>query len=224
MTGTAGWSQSTLRVLDHTFGSPEENLVFDDRLLENGCETLRFWESPVYFVVLGRSARTEEDVDVAACAAANLPLLRRSSGGGTVLQGPGCLNYALVLSLTGRPELANVEGSYKVLLGRISRGLGIPGLEVCGSDVLLSGRKVSGSAQRRIKDRLLHHGTILYGLDLRLVERVLLEPRRQPTHRNHRTHRQFLTTLPVAPDDLKRRISRAFGGSSFPSLQRLGKS
>lgn len=213
-----------LRVLDRTFRSPEENLAFDDRLLENGCETLRFWESPVYFVVLGRSGCAEEDVDVAACAAADLPVLRRSSGGGTVLQGPGCLNYALALSLTGRPELASVEGSYKVLLGGISRGLGIPGLEVCGSDILLSGRKVAGSAQRRIKGRLLHHGAILCGLDLRLVEQVLLEPRRQPPHRNHRTHGQFLTTLPVAPEDVKQRIARAFGGSSFPSPQTPGKS
>src|SRR5262245_61126002 len=145
---------------------PEENLKLDDELLEGGHETLRFWESPVHFVVLGRSGRREEEVHVEACTAASVPVFRRSSGGGTVLQGPGCLNYTLVLSLTRRPELANVSGSYKTLLNQVARALQLPGLEVCCTDILLAGKKVSGSAQRRTRGWLLHHGTFLLGLDL----------------------------------------------------------
>ena len=184
-----------LPVLDCTLGSPEENLAFDDSLLQAGQETLRFWESPVPFVVLGRSGRVEEVVNVAACEAAGIPVLRRSSGGGTVLQGPGCLNYALVLSLAHRPALRNVPESYSILLSAVARALGVPGLEVRGSDILYHGRKVSGNAQRRTTGWLLHHGTILHGLDVRLLERLLPEPRKQPAHREGRTHRQFIGTL-----------------------------
>ena len=53
--------------MDCTLGLPEENLTFDDSLLDRGHETLRFWESAVHFVVLGRSGRVEEEVNVAAC-------------------------------------------------------------------------------------------------------------------------------------------------------------
>jgi lipoate-protein ligase A len=201
-----------LRVLDCTLGSPQENLAFDDALLEAGQETLRLWESPVPFVVLGRSGKVEEEVNVSACAAAGIPVLHRSSGGGTVLQGPGCLNFALVLSLTARPALANVRESYCFLLGRMVRALGIPGLEVRGSDILLGGRKVSGNAQRRTKGWLLHHGTILCGLDVGLVERVLLEPRRRPAHRGGRTHRQFVTMVGLTAGEVKRRVVAGFAG------------
>jgi lipoate---protein ligase len=199
-----------LRVIHKTFGSPEENLAFDDSLLDRGCEALRFWESPAYFVVLGRSGRAEEEVDLPACKTAGIPVLRRSSGGGTVLQGPGCLNYALALSLAGRPALANVRDSYGILLSRIARALGLPGLEVRGSDILLGGRKVSGNAQRRTGGWLLHHGTILHGLDVLLMERLLLEPKRRPAHRNGRTHRQFVTTLGMRPEEAQRRIMFAW--------------
>src|SRR5918995_6300671 len=126
-----------MRVIDFTFESPEENLAFDDRLLDERCETLRFWESPANFVVLGRSGRVDEEVDVTACKAVGIPVLRRSSGGGTVLQGPGCLNYALVLSLADRPALANVADSYRLLLNRVARALGLAELDVRGSDILL---------------------------------------------------------------------------------------
>src|SRR5687768_653897 len=138
-----------LRIIEYTFPSPEENLAFDDRLLDEGCETLRFWESPACFIVLGRSGTVEEEVNVSACKAAGIPVMRRSSGGGTVLQGPGCLNYSLVLSLADRHALFNVPNSYSIILNRLARAIGLAGLEVRSSDILLRGRKVSGNAQRR---------------------------------------------------------------------------
>jgi lipoate---protein ligase len=196
-----------LLVIDHTFPSPEENLAFDDDLLEAGRETLRFWESPTHFVVLGRSGKPEKEVNLGACAEAGVPVLRRSSGGGTVLQGPGCLNYALSLSLSNRPELVNVQASYRILLSEIAGTLRFPGLTVCGSDILLGDKKVSGNAQRRTRGWLLHHGTVLHGLDLNLMERLLLEPPRQPAHRRFRTHRQFVTSLQDDKSRLKHKMN-----------------
>jgi lipoate-protein ligase A len=196
-----------LRVITHTCGSAEENLALDDSLLGSGCETLRFWESPVPFVVLGRSGRAEQEADLENCRAAGVPVLRRSSGGGAVLQGPGCLNYTLIVSLTVRPELANVAESYRVLLSRVAGALGLAGLEVCGSDLLLAGRKVSGNAQRRTRGWLLHHGTLLHALDLRLVERFLREPLRTPPHRRGRTHSEFLAALPLDREALISRLA-----------------
>ncbi len=188
--------------------STEENLAWDDTLLEREQEIFRYWESPSPCVVLGRSGRAEEDVDLTACAAEGVPVLRRSSGGGTVLLAPGCLNYSLVLSLTSQPELTSVARSYEILLGWVIRSLALPSLEAAGSDILFEGRKVSGNAQRRTRGWLLHHGTLLYQeMDLGRVERLLREPTRQPAHREGKTHAQFLTKLPLAREELMARIS-----------------
>ena len=215
-----------MKVIDYTLESPEENLAFDERLLDEGCERLRFWESSTHFVVLGRSGKLDDEVNVAACKAASIPILRRSSGGGTVLQGPGCLNYALVLALAGRPALLNVAESYRILLNQIARALRVAELEVRGSDILFRARKVSGNAQRRTRGWLLHHGTILHGLDVSLMERLLLEPKRRPSHRQDRTHRHFVTMLDLSAEELKQRFLCAWSenqcsrGGQDPSTKR----
>jgi lipoate-protein ligase A len=155
-------------------------------------------------------------VNIVECQAAGIPVLRRSSGGGTVLLGPGCLNYTLTLALARRPALANVPASYRTLLNQVARALRVPGLEVHGTDILLRGRKISGNAQRRTRDWLLHHGTILHRLDLPLMECLLLEPPRQPAHRGGRTHRQFVTALDITTPRLKQRITDFWMDLSCP--------
>ena len=87
---------------DISFPTPEVNILFDEVLLflaEKGQagEVLRFWESPVPFIVLGRTGKEEDDIYLQKAKEHHIPVLRRASGGGTVLQGKGCLNYSLVL-------------------------------------------------------------------------------------------------------------------------------
>jgi len=174
-------------------------------------ETLRFWESPYAAVIVGHSTVVERDVHEDACASDGVPIVRRTSGGGTVVVGPGCLNYALALSLDRRPELRDVTRSYRIILEPIVRGLDVRGLRVCGvGDLVLNGRKVSGSAQRRGRRALLHHGTLLYDFDLSLIARYLKEPARQPAYRAGRPHLTFVTNAPLANEAIKARIAWAW--------------
>src|SRR4051812_9007384 len=91
-----------MRCLDLTLGSAAENLALDEALLvraeDGGPEVLRLWEWPAPAVVLGSGCKLAEDVDEAACGEDGVPILRRSSGGGTVLLGAGCLCFSVVLS------------------------------------------------------------------------------------------------------------------------------
>src|SRR5689334_4969218 len=95
--------------LDLTLSSPSLNLALDEALLDqceegSSDEVLRFWEPREPFVVLGYSNKVLSEVNLSYCRENNIPVLRRTSGGGTVLQGPGCLNYSLVLASERRPE------------------------------------------------------------------------------------------------------------------------
>ena len=56
-------------------------------------------------MVLGRIGKAGEDVNAEAVRKDNVPVLRRTSGGGTVVQGPGCLNYTLVLDKDRDPAV-----------------------------------------------------------------------------------------------------------------------
>jgi lipoate-protein ligase A len=210
------------RLLDLTLPSPVENLALDDALLDEldergGEPVLRFWESDRYFVVLGPSCRLIDDVHIATCEQDGIPVLRRASGGGTVLQGPGCLSYALVLPLTFHPDLASIRTTNRFILERIARALypWEPATAFRGiSDLAIDGMKVSGNAQRRKRHALLFHGTILHAMPGQLIARYLKPPVRQPDYRQGRPHETFVRTIAVPIQDLKQAIAETWGAES----------
>jgi lipoate-protein ligase A len=212
-------------LVDLTLPSPEENLALDEALLGlcsraspgTGREFLRFWESRERFVVLGVSGRLQAEVRTAECARDGIPVLRRVSGGGTVLQGPGCLSYALVLSLAERPDLRDLSRSYATVLERVAQALGIPDLGRRGtSDLAIGERKISGSAQKRTPGALLHHGTILHRFDATTVSRWLREPEKQPAYRAGRFHEAFLDNVALSAEEIKSRLAAAWSAVQGP--------
>lgn len=200
-----------------TWPTLAENLALDEALLlraeEGGPEALRLWEWPTPAVVLGAGGKLGQEIDEDACRRDRLPLMRRSSGGGTVLLGPGCLLFSLVLSLERDPALAHVTPSYQWILGRLARALDplAPGLCLEGtSDLAWQGRKLSGNSQQRKRRCLLHHGTLLYAFDLPRLPRYLKMPPRRPAYRQDRNHLDFVTNLPANRSQLEEALRRAW--------------
>lgn len=199
-------------------GDPQRRLDTEAALLDapNPTVSLQFWESSQPVVVLGRSGRAEEQVNLPAAQQLGVPVLRRCSGGGAVVLAPGCLNYSLILPLDRFPELRDVRLSFRVILDAVCRSLDIEGLAVRGaSDVALFDRKVSGNAQRRSRHALLHHGTLLYHFDAGLAEALLPVPCRQPEYRRGRGHLDFLGNIPLPPNELIRRITEGLRRDLF---------
>lgn len=171
---------------------------------KTGQEFLWFWELESMVVVVGRSGDLENEVHLRACQLDTVPVLRRDSGGGAVLLGPGCLSYSLILSVDYRPQLRDIEYSYSTILGAVGRATGISNISCEHGDLILSQRKFGGSSQRRMKRTVLHHGTVLHRFSLASIERYIREPRRQPAHRRQRPHAEFLTNISLDSDFAKR--------------------
>ena len=207
-----------MHTLDLTLPTIEENLALDEAFLlaaeaGRGGEVLRFWEWPSPAVVLGAGCRLADDVDDAACQADGVPILRRSSGGGTVLLGGGCLLFTLVLAYERSPLVREIHSSYCYILGRHRDVLAdlLPGVSCAGtSDLAADALKFSGNAQHRKRDHLLHHGTLLFDFDVKSLSRYLRLPTRQPGYRAGRDHAAFLRNLPCDAPELRRRLRRAW--------------
>ncbi len=201
-----------IRVIIQSFSSPEMNLSAEEYFFykknhENEMDDiLRIWESDVFFIVLGSSQSVSEEVFLERCIPNGIKVLRRCSAGGTVLQGPGCINFSLFLSLDKYPQLRNIRESYHFLLSSLSKTFKrkyhletfIEG--IC--DLCFNGKKISGNAQRRNSKVLLHHGTLLYKLDYDLLENVLKIPKTQPDYRAGRTHKDFVGVLPLSKNEI----------------------
>jgi lipoate-protein ligase A len=220
--------------LDLTLPSAAGNLACDEALLEacdNGAgpEVLRFWEPTEWFVVAGFSNVLAREVNLAACRKAGLGVFRRCSGGGAVLQGPGCLNYSLVMKIADRPNLDTITGANRYIMERqraaLAELLGKPA-EVRGcTDLALGGLKFSGNAQRRKRHALIFHGSFLLQFDLSLMDQYLLMPSRQPDYRAGRPHGRFLVNLGVAAPAVKDALRGAWSAhrplDSAPDCRKL---
>ena len=204
---------------DLTLPSPAENLACDEALLDlceagGTDEVLRFWESTTYFVVVGYANRVATEVNGLFCRRHAIPVLRRCSGGGTVLQGPGCLNYALVLRVSESGPMSGISTTNDFILRRHQAALAsllrAPVEKQGHTDLAIHGLKFSGNAQRRRKDFLLFHGAFLLDFDIGLIEEALPLPSKRPEYRLDRLHADFLMNLKVPDELVKATLARTW--------------
>ena len=217
-----------MKLLDLTLPTPEENLACDEALLDL-CETdgddgiLRFWEARQHFIVLGYSNKAGTEANLPRARQYSVPVLRRCTGGGAVLQGPGCLNYSLILRIPDSGPLAHITDTNAFIMRSHKEALHTvlgDTVETRGtSDLALGSQKFSGNAQRRKRKFILFHGTILQNLDIELVERLLPMPSRQPDYRHNRPHREFLTNVQTDSARLKLALRQRWGATE--SLREL---
>ncbi|MCR9233821.1 MAG: lipoate--protein ligase family protein [bacterium] len=198
------------------FPTPEENLALEESLLyqineQDSAGCLRLWEVDQYTVIMGSSNQTSCNVDLEACRRDQIPVLRRCTGGGTVLLGPGCFIFSLFLRISPDQHLAGIEATTRDILDRIRDTLNTRfpkhDIDLQGiSDLTIEGHKFSGNSQRWLTRTLLHHGTILYDFDLDLIPRYLTSPEREPEYRSHRSHLEFVTNYPATSAELRQAL------------------
>jgi lipoate---protein ligase len=207
-----------------SLSTPEENLAFDEALVEtaesisigesgtnesafalcSASEVLRVWELKSPCVVLGRASKWNEEVDEVACLRDGVPVLRRASGGASIVAGPGCLMYSVLISYQHRPAWRGLDVAHQQVMSRVcnavQRTVDIFQLPITISiqgtcDLTIDGRKLSGNALRCKRNWMLYHGTILYSMPLEWLSLYLREPPRQPVYRQARVHGSFVTNV-----------------------------
>ncbi len=211
--------QNFVQLLDLTLPTAAENLALDEALLEaaeandSPHECLRLWEPASQSVIVGRSSRLTAEVNLAACRADGIPVLRRTSGGAAIVAGPGCLMYSVILSLESRPELRDVSAAHRFVLDRLVAALTplIPGVTCRGtSDVAVNNQKISGNSLRLRRRNLLYHGTLLYAFPLESISRYLIMPPRTPNYRAARAHQDFVANLNINGPMLRTSIAESW--------------
>src|SRR5437764_1802419 len=122
-------------------------------------EILRFWEARDYFLVLGYANTASLEANLEICQRMKLPVLRRCTGGGTVLQGPGCLNYSLILQIERANSQPSIPATNEFVLKQHAAALTAllqAPVEVHPPvDLAIRALKFGGNAQRRRKNFLL---------------------------------------------------------------------
>ncbi len=156
------------------------NLALEEYLLKNSDDEYLVLAINSPSVIIGKHQVAHREADTRYITENNIPVVRRISGGGTVYHDRGNLNFSF---------LANSEKGSQIDFRKYTAPV-ISFLETAGVKASLEGKndlktlglKISGNAEHVWKERVLHHGTILFNTDLDRLRRSL----RKDTH-NYRT-------------------------------------
>lgn len=180
--------------------------------------TVRTWTCTDATVVLGVSRELESEVDVEACDRLGVAVLRRASGGGTVLIGAGTQQYAFALPHPAGAPPSSIDDVKRFCSDVVCEALAASGVDApiqsdVSGDLHVGARKIAGVALRRLRDATLLHGTLLVDADLELIAEVLRHPLREPAWRQGRAHRAFVANVghfdaAAFVGELRRRLHR----------------
>jgi len=186
----------------------------EDQRDEPTTESFRVWRFTEPTVILGRSSRIDEEVDRAWCAARGIDVLRRCTGGASVVGGPGCLMYSVVVRVPGEGGLRKIDAAHDFVMQRLLAAVQVqvPTAERAGTcDLIFQNRKFSGNSLRIARHHLLYHGTLLVDADLDLIDECLALAPRQPEYRQGRNHRDFVGNVHLDELKLTESLESEFG-------------
>ena len=156
----------TVQNLSH---DPFYNQAFEEYIYQTyqDDDIFLLWQnSPA--VVVGSYQNICREVHVEALRQRGIPVVRRISGGGTVYHDLGNVNYTYIIRTNGALDYDAVLSPVIAALNAI----GVPARKNRTCDIAIGDLKISGSAQRMIKGRLLHHGTLLFSSDLGVLDQI----------------------------------------------------
>ena len=152
--------EKTVQYLETHSQNPYYNLAFEEYVLchRTQGDYLLLWQND-NTIVVGQNQNTEAEINRAFVEQHHINVVRRSTGGGAVYHDLGNLNYSFITDV-GDDGISIRRFTEPVVAALRSLGLNA---EASGrNDILVEGRKVSGTAQRLVHGRILHHGTLLF--------------------------------------------------------------
>lgn len=145
-------------------------------------------------IVMGISGKWEELINPVKILKQPIPVIRRFSGGGTVIVDEETLFVSFIFQKEAHPFPPYPESILRWTAGFYSDALKIPGFQLKENDYAIGEKKCGGNAQYLRKERWLHHTTFLWDYKQEHME-YLLHPKKTPKYREGRTHEDFLCKL-----------------------------
>ncbi len=167
-----------------------EELRLEESLLKNNDENWCIVNigSPLS-IILGSFNKKEDFVNVKKAQKDNVPLIKRFSGGGTIVVDENTIFVSFIFSKKKLPFsfpeqiFQWTESFYKTIFP--------PFFSLIENDYVLKDKKCGGSAQYLRKERWLHHTSFLWDFEKRNLN-YLKHPPKSPKYRNNRSHEDFL--------------------------------
>lgn len=164
-------SKSTMYLETHST-DPAYNLAFEETVLRNRQDRpyLLLWQND-NTIVVGQNQNTAAEIDPDFVEEHHIHVVRRTTGGGAVYHDMGNLNYSFITDVENAADMSYQQFTRPVV--EALQGLGLQAEASGRNDILVEGRKISGTAQRLLGKRMLFHGTLLFDSDPSMIAGAL---------------------------------------------------
>jgi lipoate-protein ligase A len=150
---------------------PFFNLAIEELLLKNSKEEYLILGINNPSVIIGKHQSPHKEVNTKFVIENNIPVIRRISGGGTVFHDKGNLNFTFIRQIEADRQVDFRKHTLPVIEFLLSQGVDAK-FEV-KNDIKTGGLKISGNAEYIHRNRVLHHGTLLFSTSLDLLRNSL---------------------------------------------------
>ena len=205
--------------------NPWFNIAAEEYLLKNIQEDcFMLWQNEASIIV-GKHQNTLAEINYQFVKQNNIPVIRRITGGGTVFHDPGNLNFTFI-SKGEKGKLVDFRKFTDPIIAILNQ-LGIPAEFEGKNDIKVNGLKISGNAEHVFKDRVLHHGTLLFSSDLKELSMALKVKSGKYTDKAVQSNRSIVTNISdhltpkLSIETFKEKIIDYFSELHYPEFYHL---
>ena len=162
---------NNLLCINSPFNQAFLNLAAEEYLLKNFHDNIFLLYVNKPSVIVGKHQNAHAEADTLYLKQKNIPLVRRLSGGGTVYHDLGNLNFSWIVQ--GEKNKPVNFNKYMNDVFLFLKSLNIDVEKTKNNDFSIGRKKISGNAEHIFKNRLIHHGTLLFNTDLKILNKVL---------------------------------------------------
>ncbi|MCO5284828.1 MAG: lipoate--protein ligase [Chitinophagaceae bacterium] len=155
----------------HKSTDPYFNIATDEYIFKNIEEDcFMLWQND-NAIIVGKHQNTLSEINYDYVKSHGIHVVRRLSGGGAVYHDMGNLNFSFTKTVEGG-KLIDFEKFTRPIV-EVLQSLGVPAKFEGRNDITIDGKKISGNAEHIFKDKVLHHGTLLFSSEMKNVSEAL---------------------------------------------------
>jgi lipoate-protein ligase A len=189
---------------------PYFNIAAEEYFLKQKTDDIMMlWQSQAS-VIVGKHQNTLAEVNLELARQMGIPVIRRISGGGTVFHDMGNINYTVITSEKQKDRLIDFHKFTSPIISFLG-DVGVKAEFAGKNNLVIGDKKISGNSGHVFKNRVLHHGTLLFNSDLETLDKLI---RPEASDIRDKAVKSIRATVTNISDHLPEKLSR----SQFISL------